>query len=68
MAHQSIDMVDKSRAAKVYASFKGGVEGAMPDNLLNQIVERYNGLTAICAPAGAATAPATGTTAPTTGN
>ena len=68
MAHQSIEMVDKSRSAKVYAGFKGGIQGAMPDNVLNQIVERYNGLTAICAKGGsAATAPATDTTAPAAG-
>lgn len=75
MAHQSIDMVDKSRSAKVYTGFKGGIEGAMPTNLLTQIVARYNGLTAICVPAAgaapAATAPAATapvTTAPATGN
>ena len=72
MAHQSIAMVDQSRSAKVYASFKGGIQSAMPDNFLTMIVDHYNSLTAICAPAAGtvvpATAPATGTTAPATGN
>lgn len=72
MAHQSIAMVDQSRSAKVYASFKGGIQSAMPDNFLTMIVDHYNSLTAICAPATGtvvpATAPATGTTAPATGN
>ncbi len=65
MAHQSVDMVDKSRSAKVYASFKGGLQSTMPDNLLTMIVDRYNKLTAIC-PTGAKVAPATGATTGTT--
>lgn len=48
MAHQSIGMVDQSRAAKVYASFKDGIQSAMPDNVLNLVVDRYNTLTATC--------------------
>ncbi len=73
MAHQSVDMVDQSRSAKVYASFKGGIQGAMPDNLLNMIVDRYNGLTATCTTTGSKTISApdatTGTaTAPAPGN
>jgi membrane protein required for colicin V production len=69
MAHQSIDMVDKSRSAKVYADFKGGIQSALPDNLLNLIVDRYNGLTAICATGKAAPAPAPdATTGTPTGN
>lgn len=70
MAHQSIDMVEQSRSAKVYASFKGGIQGAMPDNLLNRIVDGYNGLTASCpAVKGAAPAADAATTpAPATGN
>lgn len=68
MAHQPIDMVDKSRSAKVYAGFKGGIQSAMPDNFLTLIVDRYTTLTAICAPAAGATtgtvAPAPGTTPP----
>lgn len=66
MAHQSVEMVDQSRAAKVYAGFKGGLESAMPDNLLNLIVDRYNGLIAVCTPPGSATAPVT--TAPVSSN
>lgn len=63
MAHQSIEMVDQSRSAKVYASFRDGIQNAMPDNLLTLIVDRYNALTAICVPAGGA-APAADATAP----
>ena len=58
MAHQSIAMVDQSRSAKVYAGFKGGIQGAMPENLLTMIVAHYNSLTAICATAAVTTAPA----------
>ena len=71
MAHQSIAMVDQSRSAKVYADFKGGIQAALPDNLLNMIVERYKGLTAVCAGKTAPTPDATagtntGTTSGTT--
>ena len=72
MAHQSIAMVDQSRSAKVYASFKGGIQGAMPDNLLTMIVNHYNTLTAICPTAAAPAVPAanatTGTTVPAPSN
>ena len=66
MAQQSVETVDLSRSAKVYAGFKGGIEGAMPDNLLKMIVDHYNGLTSICVPNGAATVPAADTAAGTT--
>ena len=72
MAHQSIAMVDQSRSAKVYDSFKGGIQSSMPDNLLTMIVDHYNKLTAICptapAPAVPAAAATTGTTAPAPSN
>jgi membrane protein required for colicin V production len=61
MAHQSIDMVDKSRAAKVYASFRDGIQSAVPDNVLTLVVDRYNTLTAVCAPVGGTAPAATGT-------
>ena len=69
MAHQSVDMVEKSRSKTVFETFNGGVEGAVPDNLLNMVMARYNDLTASCQPTTAtpaadttgadATAPAT---------
>lgn len=72
MAHQSIAMVDQSRSAKVYASFKGGIQSSLPDNFLTMIVDHYNSLTAICAPATGTTIPAadatTGTTTPAPSN
>lgn len=73
MAHQSIDMVDKSRAAKVYASFKDGIQSAMPDNVLTMVVDRYNTLTAVCpttsgTPVDPAATGSTGDSSTTTGN
>lgn len=67
MAHQSIEMVDQSRSAKVYASFRDGIQNAMPDNVLTLIVDRYKSLIAVC-DATAAPAPATDGTAAPTGN
>lgn len=59
MAHQSVAMVDGSRSAKVYANFNGGLQGAIPDDLLNMVLSRYNDLTASCQPpASDAVAPA----------
>ena len=52
MAHQSIDMIDKSRSAKVYASFQDKITATVPENVPNWIIGRYNDLTKVCAPAG----------------
>ncbi len=71
MAHQSVDMVEKSRSKTVFETFNGGVEGAVPDNLLNMVMARYNDLTASCQPTTATpAADTTGTdaTAPATTN
>ena len=73
MTHQSVAMVEQSRSAKVYADFNGGVQSAVPDDLLNTVMARYNELTASCqptvlAPAAEPTDPATPTTAPPPGN
>ena len=66
MAHQSIDMVEKSRAKTVFDNFNGGIQSAIPDDLLNMVLARYNDLTASCQPT--TTAPASDTTAPATTN
>ena len=66
MAHQSIDMVEKSRAKTVFDNFNGGIRSAIPDDLLNMVLARYNDLTASCQPT--TTAPASDTTAPATTN
>jgi membrane protein required for colicin V production len=66
MAHQSIDMVEKSRAKTVFDNFNGGIQSAIPDDLLNMVLARYNDLTASCQPT--TTAPAADTTAPATTN
>ena len=73
IAHQSLDMVENSRAKSVFDTFDGGIEGALPDNLLNIVMARYNDLTSSCqgttpTPAADATAPASGAATPTTGN
>ncbi|MEO8245421.1 MAG: CvpA family protein [bacterium] len=70
----SVEMVDKSRSAKVYASFQDKISASVPDNVPNWIIGRYNDLTKVCAPTGttpspAATAPATdGTAVPAPSN
>ena len=48
MVHQSVAMVEDSRAKTVFDKFEGGVESALPDNLLNLIMARYNDLTSTC--------------------
>ncbi|MBC7480193.1 MAG: CvpA family protein [Pseudorhodobacter sp.] len=47
----SVDMVDKSRSAKVYASFQDKITAAVPENVPNWIIGRYNDLTKVCVPA-----------------
>lgn len=55
----SVAMVDKSRSAKVYASFQDRITAAVPENVPTWIIGRYNDLTKICVPAaGATVAPA----------
>ncbi len=73
IAHQSLDMVENSRAKSVFDTFDGGIEGALPDNLLNIVMARYNDLTSSCqgttpTPAADATATASDAATPTTGN
>ena len=57
----SVPMVDNSRSAKVFASFQDKINAAVPENLPNWIVGRYNQLTATCA--ATTTTPATTTPA-----
>jgi hypothetical protein len=59
-------MVEKSRAKTVFDNFNGGIQSAIPDDLLNMVLARYNDLTASCQPT--TTAPAADTTAPATTN
>jgi hypothetical protein len=70
MAHQSVAMVENARAKTVFDKFDGGIQGALPDNLLNMVMARYTDLTAVCqgsTPTPAADAPASGaTTTPAT--
>ena len=67
----SVAMVDNSRAAKVYASVQDKITAAVPENVPNWIIGRYNDLTKVCAPAAkapdaAAVPAADGTAAPAT--
>ena len=64
----SVAMVDDSRSAKVYASFQDKITASVPDNVPNWIIGRYNDLTSVCAPAGAAPADAAPAADPVTGN
>ena len=50
----SVAMVDQSRSAKVYASVQDQITAAVPEDLPNWIIGRYNDLTKVCLPAGAA--------------
>ena len=66
MAHQSVTMVDSARAKTIFDNFNGGVQAALPDDLLSMVTARYNDLTASCQPT--TTAPAADTTAPAATN
>jgi len=65
MAHQSVAMVDQSRSAKIYANFDGGLQGALPEDLLGMVMERYNALTQTCQGNAALTGDINGTATPT---
>lgn len=62
VASNSVPMVDNSRSAKIFASFQGDIDNAVPNDAPNWILARYNDLTASCVgsstPAQAAPAPA----------
>ena len=59
----SVEMIDDSRSAKVYASFQDKISASVPDNVPNWIVGRYNELTQVCETSGTAPA-ADGTVVP----
>lgn len=61
MTHQSVTMVDNSRAKTVFDNFNGGIQAALPDDLLAMITLRYNDLTASCRPTTATPAADTAT-------
>ena len=48
VASNTIKMVDDSRSAKIFASFQGEIDQAVPNDAPNWIVARYNDLTASC--------------------
>lgn len=62
VAANTVPMVDNSRSAKVFASFQGKIDAAVPSDAPGWIVSRYNELTQACAkpaaPAPAEPAPA----------
>lgn len=67
VAANTVPMVDNSRSAKIFASFQGDIDAAVPTDAPNWIVARYNDLTATCtagAPVPAEAAPAAPATAP----
>ena len=66
MAHQQIDMVDKSRSAGIFAGVTGDVQGLVPSNLMATVTAQYEKLTAVCKAPAEGTAPATGTATGTT--
>lgn len=49
VAANTVPMIDASRSAKIFASFQGNIDSAVPTDAPNWIVERYNELTANCA-------------------
>jgi membrane protein required for colicin V production len=49
VAANTVPMVDNSRSAKIFASFQGDIDAAVPTDAPNGIVARYNDLTANCA-------------------
>lgn len=48
VAANTVPMVDESRSAKIFASFQGDINAAVPSDAPNWIVARYNELTATC--------------------
>lgn len=54
VAANTVPMIDASRTAKIFASFQGDLNAAVPNDAPGWIVARYNGLTAMCVPNGAA--------------
>ncbi len=57
LSNQSIPMVDNSRTAKVFANFQASIDESIPNNAPQWVVDRYNDLTAVCAPTEAPAAP-----------
>ena len=49
VAANTVPMVDNSRSAKIFASFQGDIDAAVPTDAPGWIVARYNDLTATCA-------------------
>ncbi len=49
VAANTVPMIDSSRSAKIFASFQGDINAAVPTDAPNWIVSRYNELTANCA-------------------
>jgi len=49
VAANTVPMVDNSRSAKIFASFQGNINAAVPTDAPNWVVARYNELTATCA-------------------
>jgi membrane protein required for colicin V production len=66
VAANTVPMIDASRSAKIFASFQGDINQAVPSDAPNWIVSRYNELTATCAkPGGHATIAPAATAVPT---
>lgn len=55
LADQAIPMIDESRTALIFANFQAGLDGMVPTDAPQWLVERYNDLTDICAPGTAPT-------------
>ncbi len=64
VAADTVPMVDDSRSAKIFASFQGDLDSAVPTDAPNWIVARYNELTATCAAPAQSTATVTPDVAP----
>ena len=62
----TVEMIDKSRSAKVYGSFQSQITASVPDNVPNWIIARFNDLTKSCPAPGKAAATAPATAAPAT--
>ncbi|MFV0490786.1 MAG: CvpA family protein [Pseudorhodobacter sp.] len=48
VAANTIEMVDNSRSARVFASLQGGIDENIPSDAPGWIVERYESLTNVC--------------------
>ena len=66
LSDQPIPMVDESRTALIFANFQARLDGYIPTDAPQWVLERYNDLTSVCAPGTAPTPEAAPEASPAT--